>query len=147
MITNQDNYTVTYILAFCCILVLSALLCSYMGQITIESMAPTIEGFEGSEVGLDKMNNSISEKVTEMDDKLRLDKYKSEYMKLLSLSKDYIQQQKIGILFNFKDIDLKKLEKDPKNAMSQLQQIAFMTGLNLFLMEKGIKAIDNIVLS
>ena len=147
MLPTQENYTLSYILAFCSILILSALLCSYMGQVTMDSFSNVVEGFEGSEAGLDKINNNISESVTNMDDSLRIDKYKNEYSKMLSLSKDYLQQQKLGILMgSFKEIDLKKLQKDPKQGVRQLQNIAFMTGLNLFTMERGIKGIDSISL-
>jgi hypothetical protein len=146
MLPSQENYTLSYILAFCSILILSALLCSYMGQITMDSFSNVVEGFQSSESGLDKINNNISESVTEMDDSLRVDKYRSEYSKMLSLSKDYLQQQKLGVLFSFKDIDLKKLQKDPKQGMQQLQNLAFGAGINLFLMERGIKGIDSISL-
>ena len=92
------------------------------------------------------VSKNVSESVTEMDDSLRVDKYRSEYNKMLSLSKDYLQQQKLAVLFSFKDIDLKKLKKDPKQGMQQLQNLAFGAGINLFLMERGIKGIDSISL-
>ena len=56
------------------------------------------------------MNEKVSEAVIEVEDKLRVDKYKDEYKKLLSTSKDLMEGLKLGVLMDLYDISRKILE-------------------------------------
>ena len=98
MITiDTQTYTTTYILAFCAILILSSVLAGYLGSYS--NKTHVVEGFEGSEQNIDNVNNNISHNVTELDDRLRIDKYKNEYKKTVSLTRDYLDGLKVTTLY------------------------------------------------
>ena len=142
--------TSTYIIAFSAGIILSSVISGYLGGLgdlrdlrggsLSGSSGNTVEGFEGSESSIDSVNNVVSNNVTTMDDRLRVDKYKTEYKKTLSLSKDYLEGLQLSVLFDLKNIHVEK--DDHEVVVKKCTDLA----KKLTALHEGVKAIDSIQL-
>ena len=123
-----------YILLFVIVLIFSSVLTSYIGDIKATN---NIEGFVGNESSIDATNSHIAESVTTLEDRLRLDKYKSEYKKTVSLSKDYLDALKVSVLYDLKEINPKT--DDEVVIVDKCQKLA----KKLNALNDGINALSN----
>jgi len=139
ILIDTQTYTTTYILAFCAILILSSVLAGYLGSYSNKTQV--VEGFEGSEQNIDDVNNNISHNVTEMDDRLRIDKYKNEYKKTISLTRDYLDGLKVSTLYELKSIDPKKDKPD------EISKKCSVIAKKLNALHDGVKSIESIDLN
>ena len=126
------------ILAFATFIIVASLLAGYLGSYTNSNFKiPVVEGFTASEDTMDGLNEKVSEAVIDVEDKLRVDKYKDEYKKLLSTSKDLMEGLKLGILMDLYDISQKDL-KDPDRIVNKAQSIA----MKMTQLHKAIDVLD-----
>jgi len=107
MFTESDIfYTV---MAFATFIIVATILVGYLGSYAKNnSNVPIIEGFEATEDSLDGITDKVSESVTDIEDQLRVDKYKNDYKKLSSLTKDYFNGLNLAILLELKGINPKR---------------------------------------
>ena len=126
------------ILAFATFIIIASLLAGYLGSYTNSNFKlPVVEGFTASEDTMDGINEKVSEAVIEVEDKLRVDKYKDEYKKLLSTSKDLMEGLKLGVLMDLYDISQRDL-KDPDRIVNKAQSIA----MRMTQLHKAIEILD-----
>lgn len=134
MFSNNDIiYT---ILAFIVFIISASLLSGYLGSVGLKT--PIKEGFDASEENIDRLNNKVSGDATDVKDKLRVEKYKDDYKRLLSLSKDYLEGLQLAVLLNLKSIDPNK--DDDKQLIEKCEKISH----SLTTLHKAVKSIDNI---
>ena len=62
--------------------------------------------------GVELLNEDLAQKVSDLEDTLRYDKYKKDYTDTASLSKDYLESLKLTCLLELKSIDPKKDSED-----------------------------------
>ena len=135
MFSNNDIlYT---ILAFAVFIISASLLSGYLGSMGIK--ATTREGFDASEGNLDRLNNKVSSDATDVKDELRVEKYKDDYKRLLSLSKDYLEGLQLAVLLGLKSIDPDK--DDDERIVSKCKKISQSLSA-LHGAVKSIKAIE-----
>ena len=126
------------ILAFATFIIIASLLAGYLGSYTNSKFKlPVVEGFTAREDTIDGLNEKVSEAVIDVEDKLRVDKYKDEYKKLVSTSKDLMEGLKLGVLMDLYDISQKDL-KDPDRIVNKARSIA----INMTQLHKAIEILD-----
>ena len=126
------------ILAFATFIIIASLISGYLGSYTNSNFKiPVVEGFTANEDTMDGVNEKVSEAVIEVEDKLRVDKYKDEYKKLLSTSKDLMEGLKLGVLMDLYEISQKDI-KDPDRVVNKAQRIA----MNMTQLHKAIEILD-----
>lgn len=126
------------ILAFATFIIIASLLAGYLGSYTNSNFKlPVVEGFRANEDTMDGMNEKVSEAVIDVEDKLRVDKYKDEYKKLVSTSKDLMEGLKLGVLMNLYDISQKDL-RDPDRIVNKARSIA----ITMTQLHKAIDILD-----
>ena len=126
------------ILAFATFIIIASLLAGYLGSYTNSNFKlPIVEGFTASEDAMDGVNEKVSEAVIDVEDKLRVDKYKDEYKKLLSTSKDLMEGLKLGVLMDLYDISQKDI-KDPDRVVNKARDIA----MKMTQLHKAIDILD-----
>ena len=123
-----------YILLFVIVLIFSSVLTSYIGDIKATN---NIEGFVGNESNIDAANGHIADSVTTMEDRLRLDKYKDDYKKTVSLSKDYLDALRVSVLYDLKEINPKR--DDEVVIVDKCEKLA----KKLNALNDGINALSN----
>ena len=137
MFTGNDVFY--SIVGFAIFIITASILTGYLGSYaTNKKDFQIVEGFEANENNLDTVNENISEGVTNLEDNLRVDKYKADYKKMSSLTKDYFDGLKIAILMGMKDIDPKK--DKPESIQKKCSAIA----VQLSEMHKAIETIEKI---
>ena len=136
MFSNNDIlYT---ILAFAIFIISASLLSGYLGSMGIKTT--TREGFDASEGNLDRLNNKVSSDATDVKDELRVEKYKDDYKRLLSLSKDYLEGLQLAVLLGLKSIDPDKDDDD--RIVSKCKNIS----QSLYALHGAVKSIKAIEL-
>ena len=60
--------------------------------------------------GVESLNEDLAQKVSDLEDTLRYDKYKKDYSDTASLSKDYLESLKLTCLLELKHINPKDSE-------------------------------------
>ena len=135
MFSNNDIlYT---ILAFAVFIISASLLSGYLGSLGLNTKIQ--EGFNASEGNLDRLNNKVSSDATDVKDQLRVEKYKDDYKRLLSLSKDYLEGLQLAVLLHLKSIDVDK--DDDKQLIEKCEKTSQSLSA-LHNAVKSIKAID-----
>jgi hypothetical protein len=137
MFTGNDVfYSIVGLAIF---IITASILTGYLGSYAKTNIGlPVVEGFNGNENNLDEVNEKLSDGVSNLDDNLRIDKYKDDYKKMSSLTKDYFEGLKLAILMDLKDINVKK------DSSSKVRQKVMHVGLMLSAIHKGIESIENI---
>ena len=90
-----------------------------------------VEGFNADDKSVNKLNYNLSEKVTQLEDKLHISKYKDSYKQTLKYGGDYLEATKLSCLF-----DLKEIIKNQDNTKKVLQESANL-GRKLSALNKG----------
>lgn len=137
MFTGNDIFY--SIVGFAIFIITASLLTGYLGSYAKTNIGlPVVEGFNGNERNLDDVNEKLSDGVSNLDDNLRIDKYKDDYKKMSSLTKDYFEGLKLAILMDLKDINVKK------DSAFKIRQRVMNVGVMLSAIHKGIESIENI---
>ena len=130
------------VMTFVAILILASMVVSYAKRLGIGGGGAGLdeqEGFQGNEDTLSKVNNSIAEQVTDLDDQLLIPKYKKDYKKLVNLSKDYLEGMRVSALFDLKQIDPTSKSSDEERTR---QCVAFAKKINAFT--QGIASLEDV---
>lgn len=131
-----------YMVGFVIGLVISSVIASMMGQAPMESGLKDVEGFQGSEDSLDKLNEKITAKITDLNNKLRVGEYKNTYTEIKTKTKDLMESSKLVSIFVFKNMNPDK-EKDLTKFVTEGGKLAE----SLASLDAGIKSVDAIDLN
>ena len=137
MFTKSDIfYTITSLAIF---VVISSLLFGYLGSYgnSNKFKMPVIEGFQANDDNIEGINEKVSDGVVEVEDKLRVDKYKDEYKKLVSVTRDLMENLKLSAL-----MDLNDITKHDLNDEARLFNKTRAIGSKLSMLHKAIIVLD-----
>lgn len=139
MFSNNDIlYT---IFAFTVFIISASLLSGYLGSVGLRSTTKIQEGFDASEANIDRLNEKVSTDATDIKDQLNVEKYKDDYKRLISLSKDYLEGLQLAVLLNLKSIDPNK--DDDKQLIEKCEK----TSQSLTTLHNAVKSINEINLN
>lgn len=134
MLTGSDMfYSVMAIATF---VIVASVFAGYLGSYAKNSIS-VVEGFEATEDTVGKLTENVSNGVNSIEESLIVDKYKDEYKKISSLTKDMIENMKLYILLDIKQINPKK--DSPAKILNTFKSLAN----NLAGFDRAIKVLEN----
>tara|TARA_Y100000816_G_scaffold292300_1_gene286868 strand:- start:5162 stop:5584 length:423 start_codon:yes stop_codon:yes gene_type:complete len=135
-----------HILSFIVLVIGASVLIGYLGDTSSISPIPGItskavlEGFEGNDGSIKVLNDNISEKVTDLNDNLRMEKYRRGYAETVELCEDYLESLKLSCLLELSKIEP---EKDSESVIVEKCK-SFAEKINAY--SSAVKAVKTIKL-
>jgi len=117
------------------VVIVTSAIVSFLSESPVSSKK--IEGFVGTDENIEALNDEMSEKVTNMDDSLHIDKYKSDYENTITYGKDYFNAMKVSALFDFGPIVKKQKDKD------ETEKASIALAKKLSALNEGAHALKN----